>query len=163
FFQKGDYENAGRLYQDYIEFYRGGKGEIAEQRDEAEYQSVLCRFYARLRPPLDQSKTKETISLADRYLQRTDPYKKYTDEICKIKKECSDDLQAYEIDIVNQYVNLGKFTAAQNRLSLMREDFLPIASDIEPVIIELEGVVAQKQGDEPTVAKKIAELAQRFP
>lgn len=162
-FDNGDMKSASKLYRKYVEFYPGGKGKSAEQRDYALYKAVLCRFYARLKPPLDQSKTRKTISLANIYLNRTDSYKKYTDEIFKIRKDCYTDLYEYEMDIVSQYLNLDKLTAAQTRLESIKEEFLPIMGDIEPKLIELEGLVAQKQGKEAVMVKKMEELSKKFP
>jgi outer membrane assembly lipoprotein YfiO len=157
YFDKGDIKHSGKLYRKYVEFYPGSKN-----RDYAEYKSVLCRFYVRLKPPLDQSKTRKTISLATLYLDRTDK-KTYEDDVIKIRQTCYKDLYEYEMNIFNQYINLEKFTAAQTRLESIKQEFLPIMPEIEPMLLEQEGVVAQKQGKETIVVQKKDELSRRFP
>ncbi|MGE0206390.1 MAG: hypothetical protein AB7R69_00925 [Candidatus Babeliales bacterium] len=164
YFDKAEYKKASKLYQKYVEFYPGGnKGLIGEQRDYAEYKGILCRFYARLRPPHDQSKTRKTITFANLYLNRSDIDKKHVDDVASMRDQCFKDLYDYEMDIFNQYINLHRFVAAQTRLEAIKEEFLPIMKDIEPKLLELEGLVAQKQGKDKIVAKKLDELTERFP
>ena len=159
YFEKGDMKKATHCYLEYIKFYPGSKS-----RDYAEYKAVLSRFYARLKPPLDQTKTRKTINLANRYLQGSElPNKEYSHEVEKIRHDCYEDLYEYERDIVEQYFNLGKLTAAQTRITSIREDFLPMLKNIEPQLIEFEGLLAQKQGKDPAVQEKVAELQQKFP
>lgn len=157
YFEKGDMKNSGKLYQKYVQFYPG-----SQQRDYAEYKSVLCRFYARLKPPLDQSLTRKTISMANRYLDRTDT-KHYEDDVTNIRQTCYKDLYEYEMEIVNQYLILEKLMAAQTRLESIKAEFLEVMPEIEPILIEREGIVAQKQGKETVVTQKMDELKQRFP
>lgn len=159
YFENGDMKKAGHLYLEYIKFYPGSKSS-----DYAEYKAVLSRFYARLKPPLDQTKTQRTINLANRYLQGSDlPNKEYAHEVEKIRRTCYQDLYEYEKNIVEQYFNLGKITAAQTRIDGIKKEFLPILQEIEPQLIELEGLLAQRQGKDTQVQEKVAELQKKFP
>jgi len=168
YFDKGNLKKAKNEYRKFKEFYPGSKetlkilGEDKNVVQYSEYKELLCRFYARLKPPLDQTKTRKTIALANVYLDRTGT-KDYEKEVVDIRHTCYQDLYEYEFDIFKQYVNLERFTAAQNRLESIKEEFLPLMPEIEPILIEQEGIVAQKQGKDTVVAQKIEELGKKFP
>jgi outer membrane protein assembly factor BamD (BamD/ComL family) len=157
YFQKGSMKEAGKLYRKYVEFYPGSK-----QRDYAEYKAVLCRFYARLKPPLDQSKTRKAIVLANRYLDASH-YKAYANEVTNVREVCYKDLFEYEMDIFHQYLKRDQLIAAQTRLESIKEEFIPVLNNVEPSLIELEGLVAQKRGNSAIATKKLDELTTRFP
>ncbi|MEX0940242.1 MAG: outer membrane protein assembly factor BamD [Candidatus Babeliales bacterium] len=159
YFEKAEMKKAGKLYLEYVKFYPGSK-----KRDYAEYKAVLTRFYARLKPPLDQSKTRKTIILANHYLERSNAtIKEYTQEIEKMRIECYQDLYEYEVGIFYQYLNRERWIAAQTRLKNIKEELLPAMHDIEPHLLELEGLLAQKQGNETLVNEMLAKLQTNFP
>jgi outer membrane assembly lipoprotein YfiO len=159
YFQKGDMKKAGKLYREYVKFYPGNL-----QRDYAEYKTVLTRFYNRLKPPKDQSKTRKTVMLAHSYLQRASgSIKEYTIEVKNILDECYRDLYDYEISIFNHYFNLERFKAAQTRLENIKADFIVAMPHIEPELLEYEIALAQKQGNLEIAQTLFQTMSYKFP
>jgi outer membrane protein assembly factor BamD (BamD/ComL family) len=159
YFEKGDMKNAGKHYLEYVKFYPGSK-----QCDYAEYKAILSRFYARLKPPLDQTKTRRTIRLAQNYIDRpNDQNKIFQDDVKRIQHMCYQDLYSYEVDIFNGYLKRGQLTGAQTHLGFIKEELLPVMKEIEPQMIECEIVLAQKQGNKTLAGEKTQHLEQTFP
>jgi outer membrane assembly lipoprotein YfiO len=161
YFDNGNLKKAGAAYSEYIKLYPGGKDQQKEERDYAEYKGILCRFYARLRPPLDQSKTRKTLSLAKNYLRSSGTHT-YQEDVKKIQHECYRDLFNYEKGIVKFYCHQGSLQAAQERLKEMKKEFGGLAS-FDPKIIKLEMFVARKEGNMVLAQAKQQELETKFP
>lgn len=162
YFEQKDMEQAGKYYREYVKFYPGSK-----QRDYAEYKSILTRFYVRLKPPHDPSITKETLILANNYLEHsTLVERKYVEKVQEIRNTCYQELCDYEFNIVNQHLHSGSIAQAQARLKSMKELYLPQVKHIHDIgarILELEGVIAHRMNDIKQVEMVIAHMKQEFP
>ncbi len=157
-FEKGDFTRADNLYDEYLTLYPGCDKEQAEY---VQYKKILCRFYACLKPDVDQSKTRRTIEITLSYLNKENGYAKYIDEVQKIQNTCFDHLFTHEANILTFYSKQGQ--KAEARLRDLKKEFQPVMSQFEHRIIELEIALAQIEGDAPLVTAKREELTAKFP
>lgn len=158
YFDQGRFQKAGKLYEDYIKMYPG-----SEKIDEVKYKAILCRFYETLDIDRDQTKTKNTLALANEYLKRPEIFIKYQKDVKDIQKKCCKKLLENELYVFNFYLKKHNIKAAQLRLDFMRDHYMPIIPEIEPELICLECELATKIGDHTRVKEKIEELTKRFP
>jgi outer membrane protein assembly factor BamD (BamD/ComL family) len=88
------------------------------------YKAVLCSFYATLDADRDQSKTLETIALANTFVSRKNIFTKYTSEVENILTSCYQKVVESEIGIFNFYINQGNVLSAQQRLDHLNKEWL---------------------------------------
>lgn len=158
YFEAGEFEKAGKLYAQYLEYYPG-----SIQREYVEYKIILCRFYATLQSDRDQSKTKETLILTQNYLEKSDIYTTYIQDVQQIQHASYIKLVEAETEIVQFYLRRNKYKAAENRLAHIKNDYLRYAQEYEPNILKLEIQLAEAQGHTGIANQKQTELATRFP
>ncbi len=158
YFETGNLAKAGRLYGDFTQLYPGN-----DKVEYASYKSILCSFYGTLSADRDQSKTRDTIDLSDNFLERADVFKKYDDEVKKIRKNCYVRLMESEVGIIDFYLKRGSYKAVQKRLDNLREEFLPKLPNIEPQILTFEYELAQKLNNQKLASEKKALLDEKFP
>ncbi len=152
-FDQGNLEEAENLYTEYLSFYPGS--DLAEY---ASYKGILSCFYQTLSSDRDQSKTTQTVELAQKFLKQPS-YKNYTDDVNVIKHQCVVKNFESELNVCNFYIEQDKFKSAEQRLTDLKEKY----KDHElPFIIQLvtvESQLAQKQGNNELAQQKHQELA----
>jgi len=158
YFDLGKFQRAGKIYGQYVLFYPGG-----EDIEYASYKAILCRFYETLSYDRDQTKTEETLALIGQFKEKKEVYHTYMKDVLQIEKQCVQKLIDKEIYICNFYITKGSYKAAQNQLEHIRSKFVRSNRWLEPDLLGLEIVIAQKKGDTKLQEQKERELARRFP
>lgn len=157
FFERGEFEKAGKLYSQFLEYYPG-----SEQREYVEYKAILCRFYDTLQSDRDQTKTRETLALTQRYLNKTDVYSQYVQDVQDIQHKSYIKLVESEIDIFHFNLRRKHYKSAEIHLRYIKDHYLSQVQEFEPDILKLEIELAQGQGDMQHAQQKQIELATRF-
>ncbi len=157
-FDGGKFDKASLIYNEFTNLYPGN-----DNIEYALYRAVLCMFYCTLDAERDQTKTEETIALANTFLERKQLFTQYQDEVIKIRTQCHHKLIESEFNICDFYVHKSSSKSADRRLKSLREEWLDKVPEIEPRLIALEADNAEKQNDLPTATQKWEELALKFP
>ena len=163
YFEQGKMDLAAQVYSSYISLYPG-----SPLRAYVHYQAILCRFYTTFSHDRDQTKTEETLQLAELYLdmasKQSDLYKEYCDDVASIRTQCCKKMYAHELDVFNFYYKKGNYKAAQVHLDEMKRVYLGLLNEeVEPDLLALECNVATRLGDSKLVATKQAELQTKYP
>lgn len=158
YFQKGVLKKAGEAYQEYLELYPG-----AENAEYAHYKQVLCLFYQTLKTDQDQTPTRDTLALTERYLEKGLAYRKYRNEVNEIRKQCHIMLYQNEVNVFNFYMKKKSFGAASGRLAHLKQQYLQQLPGVEPEIIGLECRLAQAQGNTELYEERLAFLEKKYP
>lgn len=152
YFEMGDLEKAESLYSEFLTLYPGSKA-----IEYAEYKAILSSFYQTLESDFDQTKTKQTIQLAQSFLGNT-KNQHYAGDVVAVKKECLTTLFNSEVSIINFYLEKNKFDGAQQRLANLKEQFANLEG-ADTTMAALEYELTKKQGLElpaltPTASAK---------
>lgn len=139
FFADGQFQKASHLYAQYCALYPG-----SEKQEYALYRCIASSFACILPVDRDQTKTEETLVLAEKFLQQ-DHFTSYKNEVTSIRLQCYEQLATSECDICNFYLTRGKLTAAEKRLTKIRSNWLPKLPTLEPQIIALETQLAEQK------------------
>lgn len=159
-FDYGQLEKAGKKYQEFVKLYPGTDIQAIEK---ASYRMVLCSFYSILDSQRDQTKTQETIEFAATFLERAEIFNQHTDEVRMIQQKCYERLVESDMNIVNFYLMNERFNAAQVRIDNIRKEFTPKVADLEPRLLTIEVVLAEKQGKHELAAEKQLVLHDKYP
>lgn len=157
-FDVGELGKAEKMFTEFVNLYPGHT-----KVEHALYRAILCSFYSTLDAERDQTKTEDTIGLCKNFLQRAQVFTQHAQEVQSIQAKCQQKLVAAEINIVNFYTKSGRFKSAEKRLAGLRKDFLNTVPAIEPQIMHLEYVVAQKQNKVNDAQQKYKEINEKFP
>ncbi len=157
-FDLGYLARAELLYTEFVHLYPGD-----QKAEYASYKAVLCSYWKTLDYFRDQSKTKETVDLAKKFLNRKDVFTTYTKEVEDILIACNEKLFESEVNIFNFYVKRGDYLAAQTRLTNIEKEFLPLLPGKEPDIITLACDLAEKQNNKELLTEKQKILEEKFP
>ncbi len=157
YFEHGNLELAQKEFAEYSELYPG-----AEHAEYAQYKRILCQFYQTYQTDQDQQPTLATRKLAQTYLN-TNTFKQYRSEIKDIVKHCTLMLYQSEVNVFNFYFKKKSYTAAGQRLSHLKKEFVPQITGIEPDIITLECRLAQAQGNTQLYNERLAYLQKKYP
>ena len=131
-FDDGKLEKAADQYATFNLFYPGhSKSEYAL------YRAVLASFYRILSNDRDQTKTSDTIDLANKFLKEKS-FHAYHDEVKKIKGQCFERLIENELYICDFYLKGSRFKAVEQRLAAVKEKMLPEAPGMETKIVNLQ-------------------------
>lgn len=152
------YEKASRSYNELANLYPG-----SDKVEYALYQAVVCSSMLILDAERDQSKTQETIELADQFLQRADIFTEYKAKVEAIKEKAIRTLVQSEFNVYQFFVNSYEYSQAQHRLDGIRKDWLTKLPDLEPEILVLECNLAEKQNKLDIITEKKKELQDKFP
>jgi outer membrane assembly lipoprotein YfiO len=153
----GEFEDAGTVYQEFIKLYPG-----SEKVEYATYKALVCSFDQIRDADRDQSKTKDTLELANTFLNRS-VFVTHRKQVQEIATKCQQRLLDSDISVINFYLNRGSNNAAQKRLAQVRENFIAPLPASEATILALEANVAQAQNDLKLAENKRLELALKFP
>lgn len=157
-FDLGSLIKAERLYGEFVHLYPGDK-----KAEYASYKEILCSYWKTLEYFRDQSKTKETVDLAKKFLERKDVFVTYKKQVQEIMSSCYEKLLDSEINIFNFYLKQENYTAARTRLANIEKEFLPLLPEKEPILITLACNLAEQQNDKQLLTSKKLELATKFP
>lgn len=152
------YEKASRSYNELANLYPG-----SEKVEYALYQAVVCSSMLILDAERDQSKTNETIELANQFLQRADIFVEYKEKVEAIKQKAMRTLVQSEFNVCQFFMNSAEYSQAQRRLDGIRKDWLTKLPDLEPEILVLECTMAEKQNKSDVITEKKKELQDKFP
>jgi outer membrane assembly lipoprotein YfiO len=133
------FKKAAVVYTQYCSLYPG-----SAQQEYALYRSILSSFACILPIDRDQTKTEETLALAETFLKQ-DHFKQYRDEVAHVQTKCYEHLAASECDICNFYITRNKFPAAEKRLKKIRAYWLPKLATLEPTIIAMEANLTEQK------------------
>lgn len=156
--QVGNLDKAATMYKEYLTLYPG-----SAKAEYASYKAVICVFDRIGDYDRDQTKTVETLELAERFLEQTDLYKTYTQEVQTIATACKQRLFESEMNVLNFYIGRSRFTSANKRIETIRKDFAEKLDGAEQKILVYECELAQLQKNTQLFEKKQLELAQKFP
>ncbi len=156
-FDTENIENAGKIYNEFINLYPG-----SPKTEYAYYKAITCSFKQIYDAERDQSKTKETIELAEAFLKRP-LFTAYQEQVRMIYTQCQEQLLASELNVFNFYVGRGRMVSAQKRLELIRATYIPVLPSAEARILACECHIAQEQNKMDLVEQKKKELTEKFP
>jgi outer membrane assembly lipoprotein YfiO len=157
-FESNSFEKAGKIYLDFIKFYPGN-----EMVEYAYYKAILCSADSILDAMRDQTKTKDTLELIGRYLERQDVFTQYKNEILNLQKLCYQRLAENEFSIIEFYTNHKNFKAVHNRLEGLKKDYVNKIPEIKANILVCEIDMAKKQNNLELAQAKLEELQTSFP
>ncbi|BDC35148.1 hypothetical protein Noda2021_11060 [Candidatus Dependentiae bacterium Noda2021] len=156
-FELERYSKAEPVYRLFIELYPG-----SDQISQARYNLLMCVRKQMLGCDRDQTKTEETLKLAQETIDLPECLA-YKAEIEKIITDCYLQLAERELYVADFYFKQNKLVTASKRLESARTDYLSKASRIEPELLSREALLAEMQNDNASAAKKRYELVTRFP
>jgi|GEM_PF-2045334 len=133
YFDLGKLKKAELIYTEYSRLYPGSKA-----IEYMSYKAILCSFYRTLKSENDQTRTNDTIVLANAFINRKDIFKQYIDEVETIRISCYKKAIESDVNIFNFYLNQGRIISAQNRLENMRKDWLNKHPEVSQQIAQLE-------------------------
>lgn len=153
-FDDKQFQKATFVYSQFCALYPGN-----EKQEYALYRSIIGSFACILSVDRDQTKTEETLALAEIFLQQ-DHFTLYKKEVEAIQKQCYEHLAASECNICSFYIQKGSLKAAEKRLSKIRSFWLPKLPELELAIIALDEQITEKKEAFEILIKKNTELAQ---
>lgn len=144
---------AGKMYLEFTKLYPGN-----EHVEYAYHRAIVCSYAQTLDPDRDQTKTKETLELAEAFLTRP-LFVKWRDAVKTIKTQCQKKLFDSEMGIVAFYTGRGDYKTALRRVDQIRVAFTPIMPEAEIYLLASEIDIADKQRDLQKLAEKEADYA----
>lgn len=158
YFEKGYLTEAEQYYSDFSSVFQG-----SEKAEYAAYKSIICSFKRTKSFDRDQTKTEETIEMANKFLDRNS-YKTHAKEVEDIRFECYKKIAEREIYVCDFYVKKGSLKACERRLDTIKSEWLPRVPAFAPQVATLETSVAQLRKEKgimiPTVSTIAAESAE---
>lgn len=139
YFDYGSIDKAGVHYSEYVRLFPS-----CTHREYAEYKAILCRFYALLTCDRDQTKTHETLTLAQAYFDNHPQHAQYQDEIKRIEQACTKKLFDHEAGVVDFYMRQKSYKSAQQRIAYIKDTFINSVITVEPEVLAMEYALAQK-------------------
>lgn len=140
-FDLGNLKKAQGMYKEFKSLY--------PSHDKAEYafhQEIVCSFLTILDADRDQTKTKDTIELADTFLTRS-AFKTYDKDVATIKRQCLQRELDSEVSVFNFYLNKGSVRAAEQRLSKIEQNHSPKLPEAPAIISDLKVALAQRKSE----------------
>ncbi len=141
-FDIGDLRKSEKTFREFIELYPGH-----QKIEYSYYKALLCSYFHTLSPDRDQTATYTAIKLADDFLDRMDLFVEYQDEVKRIKRECYHKLVDSELAVCDYYLARSNFKAVENRLEVVRNQFMPEVPEIESQLISFESNLALKRAE----------------
>jgi outer membrane assembly lipoprotein YfiO len=138
-FLDNQFQKATHIYLQYCALYPG-----SEKQEYALYRAIASSFACILSVDRDQTKTEETVTLAEQFLQQ-EHFTVYKNEVLTIQTQCYEQLAASECNICNFYTTRGKFAAAEKRLKNIRSKWLPKLPTLEQQITMLETHIMEQR------------------
>ena len=112
------FEASLTAYKNFMEHYAGH-----QKFEYALFRSIQCSSRLVLHFDRDQTKTEETIELAEKYLAQEDCVS-HRQEVERIKNDCLTHLFASELYTIEFYARIGKMSVAQKRFAEIKDHAL---------------------------------------
>lgn len=158
YYDTGRLAKAFTMYREFVNLYPG-----SDHVEYALYRAVVCKFDGISDAERDQTPTKETIELAEEFLERSDLFVTCKDKVEEILKKCRERLFENEMTVFNFYLFNKRFIAANKRLDSIKKEFIKLEPELEPRIMLLDIELAQAQNNNELVEQKQSELITKFP
>ena len=146
------------MYREFVNLYPG-----SQKVEYVLYRAIVCKFDDLRDAERDQSPTKETIQLAEEFLERSELFVTYREKVVDLLKKCQERLFENELSIFNFYLSNKRVVGAAKRLDSIKKDFVPLIPELEPRIMMLEVELAMSQNNTEFVEQKQEELITKFP
>lgn len=157
-FERGALKLAAAEYEDFLKLYPGDT-----KAEYAQYKGLLSNFYTMLAADRDQTPTLNTIKLADAFLEKSDMYKQYNNDVKAIKSRCYYALYDHEVTVFEYYMKKGSTKAAETRLANLKKSYQSVLPDTQPKNLHMEYRIAQAKNDTAGAEKVYKKLANLFP
>lgn len=157
-FDRGALKLAAAGYEEFLKLYPGDK-----KAEYAQYKGLLSHFYTMLSADRDQTPTFNTIKLADAFLEKSDTYKQYNNDVKSIKERCYYALYDHEVTVFEYYMKKGSPKAAETRLVSLKNSYQGLLPDTQPKNLHMEYRVALAKGDAAGAEKVYQKLASLYP
>jgi len=157
-FETGSIGKAEELFKRFSNLYPGDA-----KVEYALYKATLCSFWQTLDMERDQSKTKNTISLAKKFLDRKEVFTQYIDEVGKMMVDCQQRLFDSEVSVFRFYLKRNDYISANHRLAAIEKEFTDKIPDLDAQIIMLTCELAEKINNKELLEQKQKELKEKYP
>jgi outer membrane assembly lipoprotein YfiO len=160
-FKEQQYQKSAQKYAEFAILYPG-HNDIERVLTRAIESNHNCQ----LSFDRDQTKTEETLKLAEAFLKRDD-FTQYRDLVTEIRDECIKKLVESEFNVCAFYLKQGKLSCVERRIASIKTTWLPKFPDAQNTINEFEADIAlQKSKTQPTIVvadnDKAKHMADRF-
>jgi outer membrane protein assembly factor BamD (BamD/ComL family) len=154
--EQKEWDKAATLFKEFSQLYPGN-----DKTEYALYKGVECLFETvkDIDGERDQTKVKEAIDLAQKFLDRK-IFTTHKSQVASLQTTCYEKLVDYELTIASYYLHKDSLVTAQKRLDYIRKELLAKATNTTPHLLQHEIALAQKKNDEHMLTAKRTELAQ---
>lgn len=156
-FEFGHYPKAEEFYAQHAQLYPGG-----ERLDYVMKQTIESSFKQMLEPHRDQTKTKDTIRVATKFLSTFPAENQYTERINFILQTCYMNLMEHELNQVLFYLNRYNLGQQQKALEAAWQRLMYLNREIVPHItnpkIKKAGQVIEEARNQETPKKDSASI-----
>ena len=121
----GKLDIAAARYTEFSQFYPGHA-----QTEYALYRAIDCSFKRTRSFDRDQSKTMDTIELANTFLERQ-AFETHRADVEQVRTACYERLIASELNVCDFYLKANKMHAVERRLETVRTTMLKFAPEME--------------------------------
>jgi outer membrane assembly lipoprotein YfiO len=138
-FKEGGYQKAAQRYAEFALLHPGN-----DNLQYALYQAIDSSFHCSLSHDRDQTKTEETLHLAENFLKQ-DHFTTYREKTLAIRNSCIAKLVESECDICDFYLKRGKIKPVEKRLACLRDKWITKLPSLEQHIIEFQNKISAHQ------------------
>lgn len=153
-FNEGNYHKAAQRYAEFALLHPG-----SDKIEYALYRAIISSFNCTLSFDRDQTKTEETLALAESFLKQ-DHFTVHAQEVKTIAHQCIARLVESEVSVCQYHLKRGRIKSAEKRMALLRNNWLPKYSELEPQLLALETDVAEQKNTVMRKAEKNLQIAQ---
>lgn len=157
YYLQEEWSKAERAYNEFVLLYPG-----ASKCDYAHYKAVLCGYKLTSEPDRDQTKTQETLKLAQEFMVQH-AKSEHLQEVTTLATECREKLLASDTNVFNFYLNNKNYKAAQKRLDIITKEHVPHMPSAEPKTLELTIQLAQAQNNQEQMLLAEITLIDKYP
>jgi outer membrane assembly lipoprotein YfiO len=138
-FNDGNYHKAAQRYAEFALLHPG-----SDKIEYALYKAIVSSFNCTLSYDRDQTKTEETLALAESFLKQ-DHFTVHAQEVQTIAHQCIAKLVESEVSVCQYHLKRGRIKSAEKRMSLLRTTWLPKYRELEPQLLALETNIAEQK------------------
>lgn len=153
-FNDGNYHRAAQRYAEFALLHPG-----SDKIEYSLYKAIISSFNCTLSYDRDQTKTEETLALAESFLKQ-DHFTVHAQEVQTIAQQCIARLIESEVSVCQYHLKRGRIKSAEKRMSLLRTTWLPKYSELEPQLLALEADAAEQKNIIIQKAEKNLQIAQ---
>lgn len=157
YFDLKDFTKAEKTYNEFALLYPGNL-----KLEYVKYRAIFCASELTLDAEHDQTKTQETVRLANEFLKKRD-FSTYKSEVEKILTSCQEKLLESEANIFSFYLKRESYTSAHTRLENIMKEYTPHLPTHEPRMLEMQYQLALAESNFEQTIRTQWELTQRFP